>query len=181
MPTVATDDAARRQEFIWLGPVNSPWPFEARGRAWVMAVLLCPVLVVIAGTLAPRPLIEAAFPGPAAVLVTGLGSVVIGVGAGIGITRAVGRLISPARPLGHHLGLLGMEVAAPREPASTTHEIAPESTVWIEEAPTNRTTRLFLVPPITGDEDTDHDDTDPDEDDHADASAGGPVGKERHS
>lgn len=156
MPTVATDDAARRQEFIWLGPVNSPWPFEARGRAWVMAVLLCPVLVVIAGALAPRPLIYAVFPGPAGVLVTGACSVVIGIAAGVGITRAVGRLISPTRPLGHHAALLGMEIAAPREEATRTHELAPDMRSWIEDAPAHRRTRMFIVPDVTGDEDSEY-------------------------
>lgn len=155
MPTISTDDAARRQEFIWLGPVNSPWPFEARGRAWIMAVLLCPVLVVIAGALAPRPLIEAAFPGPAAVLVTGLGSVVIGVAAGVGVTRALGRLVSPTRPLAHHVALLGMEVAAPREQTARTHRLAPQAQAWIEDAPSNRTPRLLLVPPLAQDDDAD--------------------------
>ena len=48
MRRIETDDAARWLEFIWLGPVNSPWPFEARGRAWVMALVLCPPLTVLA-------------------------------------------------------------------------------------------------------------------------------------
>ena len=49
MPLVATDDAARRQWFFWLGPTNSPWPFEARGRSWVMAVLIVPALWTVLG------------------------------------------------------------------------------------------------------------------------------------
>ncbi len=154
MPTVSTDDAARRQEFIWLGPVNSPWPFEARGRAWVMAILLCPVLVVIAGALAPRPLIETVLPGPAGVLVTTFGAVLVGVVAGIGLTRAVGRLISPTRPLAHHAALLGMEVAAPREAERRTYRITTDASAWIEDAPSNRRTRLFVVPDFIDDDST---------------------------
>ncbi len=153
MPIVATDDAARRQEFIWLGPVNSPWPFEARGRAWVMAVLLCPGLVVLAGALAPRPLIEAVLPGPAGVLATGAFAVVVGVGAGVWITRAVGRLVSPTRPLAHHVALLGMEVAAPRQAARRSHRVAPAAACWIEDAPAHRRTRRLVVPAMADEQD----------------------------
>lgn len=149
MPTVATDDAARRQEFIWLGPVTSPWPFEASGRAWIMAVLLCPTLTVLAAALIPRPLVAAILPGPGGVLLTGGAAVLVGVGVGVWITRAVGRVVSPTRPLAHHGALLGMEVAGPRQPHPRTHVIAPAASAWIEDAPANRRTRALIVPPIT--------------------------------
>mgnify|MGYP007112021993 FL=1 len=79
MAIVATDDAARRPQFIWLGPVNSPWPFEASGRAWIMGLLLCPAFTVVAFVLAPRPLLTAVMPGPGGWRVTARTAALIGI------------------------------------------------------------------------------------------------------
>ncbi len=149
MPIVSTDDAARRQEFIWLGPVNSPWPFEARGRAWIMAVLLCPPLVVAAFVLAPRPLISALIPGPMGLLLTGVTAVALGVGVGVLLTVRIGRVISPTRPLAHHVALLAMEIDAPRQRDRRTHRIHAEKELWIEDEARHRRVRELIPPPFT--------------------------------
>ena len=133
MAIVATDDAARRQQFIWLGPVNSPWPFEASGRAWIMGLLLCPAFTVVAFVLAPRPLLTAVMPGPGGWLVTALTAALIGITAGVIVTRRVGRVVSATRPLGHHLAVLVMEASAPRETPARTHQSPSTDGVWLED------------------------------------------------
>ena len=69
MPRIATDDDARRQKFVWLGPVNSPWPFEAQGRSWVMALVICPPLISLAG-IPTWALLSPITSTPAAVIIT---------------------------------------------------------------------------------------------------------------
>ena len=133
MAVVSTDDAARRQQFIWLGPVNSPWPFEAPGRSWITGMILCPLLTVVAFAMSPRPVITAVAPGPMGWLLTAAGALLIGVSAGVWITRRVGRVVSATRPLGHHLAVLVMEASAPRETPARTHQSPSTDGVWLED------------------------------------------------
>lgn len=117
MRRIETDDAARWLEFIWLGPIDSPWPFEARGRAWVMALVLCPPLTVLAAlAVAPAARIAPLHPA-AAVILTGVLALAAGVTAGVMITRAVGRILTHARPGRHWVALVAAETEAPRRPA----------------------------------------------------------------
>ncbi len=145
MAIVATDDAARRQQFIWLGPVNSPWPFEASGRAWIMGLLLCPAFTVVAFVLAPRPLLTAAMPGPGGWLVTALTAALLGITAGVIVTRRVGRVVSATRPLKHHVNVLLMEASAPRDEQPRIHMSTDPAGLWLE----TRDTRVRRIDPPT--------------------------------
>ena len=143
MTVIQTDDAARQQEGVWLGPVNSPWPFEATYKAWLIGLGSCLLLMVVAGV-AVKPVVAVLLPGPWGYLVMVLSAVTIGLTGGVLFTRWVGRFISPERPLAHHAMILVAEVTGPRERVPTTHRIDAPSTLWVEEA-TKTTHRI--VPP----------------------------------
>lgn len=145
---VSTDDAARRQEFVWLGPVDSQWPFEASGRAWILAMVLCPVLIVTAFLLAPRPLISAVLPGPAGVLAALVLSAIAGTTVGVLLVRRIGKSVSPTRPMRHHVAVLMAEIEAPRGGAVATHRVDAPAELWIENHPDNRTVRKLIPPNI---------------------------------
>lgn len=126
MPRIATDDAARRQRFVWLGPVNSPWPFEATGRAWIMALVACPPLIVLTGILT-WVLLSPLTTGPAAVVATGVIALAGGTGAGVRVVTVLSRTISDTRPLRHLVWTVLAEADAPRPQ---------EPTVWAMDDPT---------------------------------------------
>ena len=118
MPLVATDDAARRQWFVWLGPTNSPWPFEARGRSWVMAVLTVPALWTVLG-LAFLAIARATGTGAAWAVVAVVASLAAGTGLGVWAVTRVSRVLSDTRPLRHWLWLVVAEADAPRPDTPT--------------------------------------------------------------
>ena len=133
MARVSTDDDARRQKFIWLGTPDMEWPFEASGTAWIMALILCPSLVVLVFLLLPRFLFELFLPGPAAFLAAGFVALVVVVGGGVLVTRRVGRVVSPVRPLRHHVATLIGEVHAPREEPPTERVLRPGRGLFLED------------------------------------------------
>lgn len=138
---VATDDAARRQEFIWLGPVNSPAPFEARGQAWLAGIVVLPVLVVVAFLVVPGFAFSAAgLPGPLAFLAHVLTAVAVGCAVGILLIRAVGRRVQPTRPLQHHVAVAQTEVTSPRITEAITYERQVPTHLFLEDRPEHRTT-----------------------------------------
>lgn len=148
MATVATDDPGWRLRFVWLGHPNAPFPFEASGQAWAIACVLCPFLTVTIGTLLPKPVIQAVAPGPVGVLLTGVLAIVLGVAAGVLLTRKIGRALTPVRPLPHHTALLAAELAGPRDPGTTVHFVEPSLAKWVEDQPETRTTHVITAPTI---------------------------------
>lgn len=147
---IATDDAARRQEFIWLGPVDMPWPFEARGSAWLYGIILAPALWVLTYLVIPAVLIEqlVGLPGPIVVLLKIAVSVLAGTGAAVLIVRAVGRHVGPTTPLKHHAAILMHEVSAPRpDSPEVTYRVRLDPDVDLERSPARRTTHRITVTP----------------------------------
>ncbi len=148
MPRIATDDAARRQEFIWLGPVDAPWPFEARGSAWLWALMLLPVTTIVAWLVIPTVLIERGLgvPGPLAMLAKIVLAITVGVVAGILIIRAVGRHVGPTTPVKHHASVLMHEVSAPRpDLPEVTYRVQINPDIDLEHGPSRRTTHRIAV------------------------------------
>ena len=137
MARVSTDDAARRQKFIWLGTPDFPWPFEASGQAWLIGMVLCPTLTVVAFLVSPRFLFGWLFPGPVGFLAAAATSVVVGVAAGVLITRRIGRAVSPTRPLRHHIATLIGEISSPREQRPTMHVLHPGRGIFLEDEATS--------------------------------------------
>ena len=113
MARVSTDDDARRQKFVWLGPVNSPWPFEAQGRSWVMALVICPPLIILAG-IPTWALLSPITSTPAAVIITGTIALAGGTALGVRAVTILSRTISDTRPLRHLVWTLIAEADAPR-------------------------------------------------------------------
>lgn len=137
----ATDDAARRQEFIWLGPVNSPAPFEARGQAWIAGLLILPVAMVLAFLVIPGFVFTAAgLPGPLAVLAHVVLAAALGCAGGVLLIRAAGRRIQPVTPLRHHTAMLQAELAVPRPEAAQTYQVSISPALFLEDRPEHRTT-----------------------------------------
>ena len=126
MPRIATDDDARRQKFVWLGPVNSPWPFEAQGRSWVMALVICPPLIILAG-IPTWALLSPITSTPAAVIITGIIALTGGTALGVRAVTILSRTISDTRPLRHLVWTLIAEADAPRPQTPT---------VWAMDDPT---------------------------------------------
>ena len=126
MPRIATDDDARRQRFVWLGPVNSPWPFEAQGRSWVMALVICPPLIILTG-IPTWALLSPITSTPAAVIITGTIALAGGTALGVRAVTILSRTISDTRPLRHLVWTLIAEADAPRPQ---------EPTVWAMDDPT---------------------------------------------
>lgn len=135
MAVIGTDDAGRRLVFIWKGPTEMPFPFDARGQAWAAGLLLIPVGVIAAWAVTVP--VEALPVGQApASLLHALVAVTLGVLAAIWVIRKVGSYVDPTRPVRHHVTQLVNEVTAHRE------------------ADTARTTRLVLSPGLWVDDTT---------------------------
>ena len=121
MGRVSTDDAARRQEFKWLGTPDVPTPFEARGSAWGLGIALSAAFSVVAYLATP---FMALLPGPFIVtfVVRGIAAVLIGIAAAVPVVRWVGKRVSPERRIRYHRRVLLDEIAAhrPNETATTT-------------------------------------------------------------
>lgn len=115
MRLVQTDDQALRLEFKWLGPVNMPMPVPARGAAWITGVLLWGPMTFVVGALLPEPIITRLVSGPAAVLVHFALTMTLATLAAVLAVRAVGRRVTPTRPVRHHLAVLRAELNDPRE------------------------------------------------------------------
>lgn len=146
---IATDDAARRQEFIWLGPVDMPWPFEARGSAWLWALIVLPIMWVVTYLLTPAFLIERVTqaPEPVVVLLKIALSLLVGSGLGVLLVTVVGRRIGPSTPLRHHASMLMHEVSSPRPDApEVTYRVSVAPEVDMERSPSHRTTHRISVP-----------------------------------
>lgn len=158
---IATDDAARRQEFVWLGPVDMPWPFEARGSAWLYGIILAPALWVLTYLVIPAVLIEqlVGLPGPIVVLLKIGISVLAGTGVAVLIIRAVGRHVGPTTPLKHHAAILMHEVSAPRpDGPEVTYRVCLDPDVDLERSPARRTThRITVTPGLLGPVEADED------------------------
>lgn len=138
---LGTDDAARRQQFIWLGPVDSPAPFEARGQAWLAAIVVLPVLVVVAFLVTPGFVFSAVgLSGPLAFLAQLLLAVIGGSVLGVVLIRAVGRRVQPTRPLRHHMTMTQAEVTTPRLAQDITYERHVRADLFLEDRPEYRTT-----------------------------------------
>lgn len=147
---IATDDAARRQEFIWLGPTDMPWPFEARGWAWLAFLLIAPMLWVVTYLVIPAVLVEqlVGLPGPIVVLLKLAISLLIGTVAAVLIIRAVGRHVGPTTPLKHHASILMHEVSAPRpDSPEVTYRVRMDPDVDLEHSPARQTIHRITVPP----------------------------------
>lgn len=112
---LSTDDAARRVPFIWLGPEDFEAPFEARGQAWMAALVAVPLCWVLAWLMTPMFLVNSVVPGGfLAVVVHVLFAVIVGTVTAILLVRAVGRHVTATRPIRHHLAQLQNELDAPR-------------------------------------------------------------------
>lgn len=142
---VATDDASRRLQFIWLGPTTSPWPFEARGVMWLVAcgvaVATAPVAFVLIPSVAVSWLVIPA------TLTKGVLALVVAVAVAVLTGRRVGRHITATTPLRHHLILAAGEIATPRpEGEPVTHEIAVPAALFIEDRSEHRQVHAVMVP-----------------------------------
>lgn len=142
---VATDDASRRLQFIWLGPTTSPWPFEARGVMWLVALAVAaaatPVVYLLIPSAAvswlviPAPLVK----GALALATAGIVAVLAG--------RRIGRHISPTTPLRHHLILAVGETSTPRPDAGpVTYELAVPPALFLEDRAEHRQVHVVTVP-----------------------------------
>lgn len=147
MPRISTDDAARRQEFHWLGPVNMPAPFKARGSAWVMAILLGPVAVICVYVATPF-LDLLPLPGAVVTLVHGLLAIAAGLYLTIRFVRWVGRQVGPTRPLRHIAAVVRAELDTPRPGGETTVRVTgfDASRVWAEHRDEHTTAVVARVP-----------------------------------
>ena len=145
-----TDTAARRVEFIWLGPAGTPWPFEARGKVWVLAVLLTPPLAVAAGsTLDLLAGYWITGPGPTLAWLTA--ALALGIILSVLLTRKVARHLTPSTSLAHLVTLAEAITTSPRQPTPTTHETTVPATLHVETR--DVTTHVTTVSALTFQED----------------------------
>ena len=131
MTVERTDNAAMRQVFIWKGPVNSPWPFDASGRAWALGTVLVPTLTAAVFTAAWVPL-RFAGAHPAVAVVVFVLSVATGTFLGVRWVRAIGRHLTPTRPMRHLLALFLAQLDAPRDQGPSEHLTTVPGDLWAE-------------------------------------------------
>ena len=144
---VKTDDPGRRQEFIWKGHPDFPWPFEARILAWVGAVLLVPAAWVVAWLIFPAFIFTGLGFGHAmGVVLHSLSAVALGTAAGISTVRWIGRHVKPTTPLRHHKAVLSEELDAPRTPDRITHRVQVRSDLFLDQRAENRHTYAVAIP-----------------------------------
>jgi len=125
---ISTDDAAWRDlTFVWKGPKDSPFPWEARYQAWAAALVLWPILAFVAYLLLG---VMDLLPWHYLIVLTlrALLAIVAGASGAIFLVRRYGQVVTPLRPLGHHLATLMAEVNSPRRRKATTHTLARQPT-----------------------------------------------------
>jgi hypothetical protein len=147
MGRVSTDDAARRQEFVWLGTPDVPTPFEARGSAWGMGIALSLVFSIVAYLATP---FLALMPGPFIVtfVARGVVAVVIGIAAAVPVVRWVGKHIDPKRKARYHWRVLLDEISGRRPDDTHTTTYVAGNVLPLGKRPEHVTTTL--VPVMSG-------------------------------
>lgn len=145
--TVSTDDASRRLQFVWLGPVSSPWPFEARGQMWAVAGAATAVLAPLAFLAIPSAAVTWLVV-PAA-LTKGVLALVLGTASAVLLTRRVARVITPTRPVRHHLHQVVGELDTPRpDGPAVTYEVAVPPALFVEHRAEHRQVHVLEVPDL---------------------------------
>lgn len=134
MRTVSTDDEARRQVFVWLGPVDAALMVPARLAAVAWAVVLIPTFIFLAWVL--TPFIGPGLPAIYGAAVHFLLSVVAGSAAAIWLIRTVGKRVDAITPLRHLMVTWRQELNAPRPDDRTASWAVTGSPTWVEEDPT---------------------------------------------
>lgn len=109
----STDDAAWRLEFVWKGPPESPMPFEARYQAWMLGLVLAPLFALIAYLLL-FPLDVLGLHTIIAVLIRSLLALACGGALAVLTVRKFARVVTPTRPMTHHLAVALSELRTPR-------------------------------------------------------------------
>lgn len=142
MPTISTDDASRRLIFIWKGPAETPFFFDARGQAWAAGLLLIPVACIAAWALSSPIEMLPTHQAVASLLHIAV-AVAIGSSAAIWLIRRVGAHVDPTRPVRHHAALLVSEVTARRYDDNETTTHTEPSNLWVSERAEDT---LFLAP-----------------------------------
>jgi hypothetical protein len=118
---ISTDDAAARDlTFVWKGPPDSPMPFEARYQAWGGVLVLAPLLA-FATYLLLFPLDLLPLHAILAILLRGVVALTVGAVLAVALVRRFGQVVTPTRPLSHHLAVLLAEVNAPRKKHVVKH------------------------------------------------------------
>jgi hypothetical protein len=162
MGRVSTDDAARRQEFRWLGTPEVPTPFEARGSAWGLGIVLTGLFSVVAYLATP---FMALLPAPHVITfaVHAAVAVVLGLAAAIPVVRWVGKRVDPTRRLRYHRRVLLDEIAGHRDIDATTSTIVAATATPLGKRPEHVRTTLVPVMPGTRDAHITQDEIDTDE------------------
>jgi len=150
MGRVSTDDAARRQEFVWLGTPDVPTPFEARGSAWGMGIMLTLAFSIVAYLATP---FLALLPGPFVIqfIARGVVAVVLGLCAAIPLTRWIGKHIDPARRIRYHWRVFLDELNGQRADGDrVTTTVVHGTALPLGKRPEHTRTTLVPVMPGTG-------------------------------
>ena len=145
MRILQADNRALWLQFKWLGNPNAPWWFEATGRAWMTAGVLIPLIITILWNITPHPLVALLIPGFFGYFVTGVACTLLGFILGILATRWVGKWVTPAEPLTHHVAVFLDEVTAPRDTGRVTTKLEVPPDLFLEHK--HRRTIKLAVPP----------------------------------
>lgn len=119
MPTVKTDDAARRLRFIYLGPQSFRWPAASIPAYFTFAGLAAAALVA-AWVTRPNLGVFLLFEIPGAI------------GGSILVTRSVFRHVNADMPLSYQLRTFVAELSGPRPERGTTTTTAIDSRVFTD-------------------------------------------------
>jgi hypothetical protein len=150
MQLVSTDDASRRLQFIWKGPANSPWPFDARGQMWVVAGAASLVFVPLLYLVIPASAFAWLVLPPT--MTRGLLALALGMLAAVALTRQIGRVISPTTPLRHHVALVVAELDTPRpDGPAATYELDVGEGFFLEGRAQHRQVHVIEAPTFVHD------------------------------